>query len=73
MTFSEKTPYESNSSNSLLMAEKFSYENLFNQNNTRMLIPAAGSEKLSSTRSTENKSKTLSYILNKFLLFLTNL
>ena len=49
------------------MAEKVSYENLFNQNNTRMLIPTAGTEKLSSTRSTENTSKTLSYILNKFL------
>ena len=65
VTFSEKTPYESNSSNSLLMAEKVSYQNIMNQNNTRMLVPAAGSEKFSSIRSTENKSISLSYVLNK--------
>ena len=65
-TFSEKISYESNSSNSLLMAEKVSYENLINQNNTRMLIPAAGSEKYSSNRSTENKSKILICVLKEF-------
>ena len=64
VTCSEKTPYESNSSNSLLMAE-VSYQNIMNQNNTRMLVPAAGSEKFSSIRSTENKSKALSYVLKK--------
>ena len=54
------------------MAE-VSYQNIMNQNNTRMLVPAAGSEKFSSTRSTENKSKTLSYILKKYLKLFTNL
>ena len=51
------------------MAE-VSYQNIMNQNNTRMLVPAAGSEKFSSTRSTENKSKTLSYFLKKYLNYL---
>ena len=58
-TFSDKTGYESNSSNSFLVAERASYNNPMNLNNARILIPAAGSEQFSSTRNIENKGNIL--------------
>ena len=58
-TSSDKTGYESNSSNSFLIAEKASYNNPMNVNNARVLIPAAGSEQFSSARNIENKGNIL--------------
>ena len=63
-TFSGKTGYESNSSNSFLVVEKPSYKypmNL-NVNNARMLVPAAGSEQFSSTQSIKGRGNICFYL-----------